>query len=111
MLPLFFFFTSLLSSSKGRGVNLHPPKLGSFMVEGLGWQWLYVGLGSDYHAGPEKKCLYTEDVDAKCALGMKIRRCLQAESGFQLKKITLSQIETEIALMTSESIGEKELEY
>ena len=40
MLPLFFFFTSLLSSSKGRGVNLHPSKLGSFMVEGLGWQSL-----------------------------------------------------------------------
>ena len=40
-LPLFFFFTSLLSSSKGRGVNLHPSKLGSFMVEGLRWQqWL-----------------------------------------------------------------------
>ena len=40
-----------------------------------GWDGsCYVGLGSDYHAGPEKKCLYTEDVGAKCTLGLKIRR-------------------------------------
>ena len=50
---------------KGEGGELAPLKVG-FLHGG--------GLGSDYHAGPEKKCLYTEDVGAKCTLGLKIRR-------------------------------------